>query len=78
MEALTALGLAANITQFVDFGARPVGTTKDIVETGTTLQIADIDRAATDLKRLSQGLVASAGGLKPANPEDAVRSTLFH
>lgn len=77
MEALSALGLAANIVQFVDFSARLIGNAQDIVETGTTLEISDIDRAATDLKRLNQSLAASATGVKSASPEDAVRLTIF-
>ncbi|KAF2661187.1 hypothetical protein K491DRAFT_674163 [Lophiostoma macrostomum CBS 122681] len=71
MEAVAALGLAANILQLVDFGTRLVGTVHEIVKTGTSLEIADIDRTASDLKRLSRKLDESTVAVNLDNSDEA-------
>lgn len=39
MDPLTALGLTANIAQFIDFGSRLIHQTKEVALTSTTISI---------------------------------------
>jgi NACHT domain len=62
MEILTAIGLAGNIIQFVDFGGKLVSKTAEIYKSGTgaLIENVDIETATNDLILLSTKLHDSA------------------
>ncbi|KAI9785399.1 MAG: hypothetical protein M1816_000414, partial [Peltula sp. TS41687] len=66
MEVLTAIGLTANIIQFVDFGGKLISKTAEIYESssGVLVENVDIETATNDLARLSAKLHDS---VKPAS-----------
>jgi hypothetical protein len=77
MEALTALSLAGNICQFVEFGAKILREGKQISISGTSLNVQHLSLVANDLNKLMLSLKQqfescrdSIGNLKA---EDQVR-----
>ncbi len=56
MDPLSALGLAANIAQFVDMGIALVRNTKEIVEAGATVSTLHLAGLATDIQNVSASL----------------------
>lgn len=49
MDPLTALGLAANIAQFIDFGSKLVSATEEIASAGQSISVAHLSTIAADL-----------------------------
>ena len=58
-ESLTALGLASNIVQFLDFGYRLFCQSKELYESSQSLvnEAVELETIACSLRRLSTGLV---------------------
>ncbi len=80
MDPLTALGLAANVAQFVDFGASIFRDSKEIFHRGSTVSIRHLDELASDIKRVSSSLTGKCADLssKPLSKEEEVPfSALF-
>jgi hypothetical protein len=75
MEALAAFSLAASVLQVVDFGVRLVGNVGHVLDKGTSLNVLDVDRAAVDLKRITQGMKHLSTGINIGNSQDAVSCT---
>ena len=75
MESLAALGLAANIVQFVHFGATLLSGTSEIYHssTGASLGNAELELIAENLKQLSAGLEASPVGVGSPQLESQLR-----
>ncbi|KAF4632438.1 hypothetical protein G7Y89_g5698 [Cudoniella acicularis] len=72
MEALAVLGVASNILQVIDFSSKLVIAATEIHKARTTLQHADLQSAATDLKSLNSKLTTSlnsSGALTEENTE---------
>ncbi|KAH7360260.1 hypothetical protein BKA65DRAFT_492710 [Rhexocercosporidium sp. MPI-PUGE-AT-0058] len=61
MEALAALGLAAAVVQFVDFGSRLVSKGQQLYHSGALLDNVEIEDTATRLQALVEPLQASQG-----------------
>ena len=78
MEALVALGLAANVVQFVDFGCRLVSKSREIRRSGSLSQHVNLDLIANDLENLSGKLEASLNSASRVHTcltkEDTVRA----
>ena len=53
MDPLTALGLAANVIQFVDFASKLFSPEKEIHEVGTSKQNLDLGVIVDDLNAFS-------------------------
>ncbi|KAF2730145.1 hypothetical protein EJ04DRAFT_586887, partial [Polyplosphaeria fusca] len=68
MDPLSALGLAANIVQFVEFGATVFRETKEIAEHGSTVSSKDLASLAADFSNI-------AGNIK-RNKDDRVAVNL--
>jgi hypothetical protein len=49
MDPVTALGLAVNIAQFIDFGAKLIHQTKEIGRKGSTLDVEHLSTFTFDL-----------------------------
>jgi hypothetical protein len=49
MDPLTALGLAANIAQFIDFGSKLISTTEEIANAGQSISVAHLSTITADL-----------------------------
>lgn len=49
MDPLTALGLAANIAQFIDFGSKLISTTKEIAVAGQSVSVGHLTNVTNDL-----------------------------
>jgi hypothetical protein len=62
LDPLTAVGLAANIVQFLDFTLKLVTETRDIHHSasGHSAKSASLSAIADDLKSLSEGLLLSS------------------
>jgi hypothetical protein len=73
MDPVSALGLAANILAFIDFGVKIVSTAKHIHDSGTGVTREDEARqiAATQMQ-----LIASKLLLSPSPPLDAQQAAL--
>jgi hypothetical protein len=56
MDPLTALGLAANIAQFIDFGTSLVSHTKEIGKIGSSVNIAHLKSLTSDLVAINSSL----------------------
>ncbi|KAK0620470.1 hypothetical protein B0T14DRAFT_521495 [Immersiella caudata] len=56
MEPFTALGLAGNITQFVDFSCRLLSQAKEIRQSGSVAQVQNVTEVAQQLALLSSKL----------------------
>lgn len=59
MDPLTAFGLAANILQLVDFGSRLLSTGREISQTGSTLENAEIEQVVLAFQKLNEDLQES-------------------
>ena len=61
LDAISALGLAGNIVQFVQFGCALVAESQDIYcsATGTSTKSIELELIATDLHNFSESLTAS-------------------
>lgn len=67
VDPLTAIGLAGNIVQFIDFGTKIVSKAHDIHTSaaGATRDVSDLNHVTEELRRTSQVLrngLASVGG----------------
>lgn len=58
MEALTAIGLIANVIQFVDLGAKLVGSAKEMRDSasGMTLENKSLEEVTIEMRDLSSSL----------------------
>ncbi|RDW57467.1 hypothetical protein BP6252_13805 [Coleophoma cylindrospora] len=56
MDPLTALGLAANIAQVIDLGAKLISTTKEIADAGKSLSVGHLSNITSDLIDLNATL----------------------
>jgi hypothetical protein len=56
MEAFAALGLAANIAQFIELGAKIFKDAKEIKDAGSTVSTSHLATLASDMKSLSSSL----------------------
>lgn len=65
MEALAALGLAAAVVQFVDFGSRLVSKSQQLYHSGALLGNVDMEDTAKRLQVL-------VGPLQVSQGEDAI------
>ena len=52
MEALAALGLAANIAQFLELGAKIFKDVREITDAGSTISASHLSTLAADLNHL--------------------------
>ncbi|OCK79902.1 hypothetical protein K432DRAFT_354034 [Lepidopterella palustris CBS 459.81] len=71
LDPLSALGLAGNIVQFVDFACKLIAETRELYysESGLSSKAETLDTITQDLRRLSDGLeVSSARGTSAAGP----------
>ncbi|KAL4927033.1 uncharacterized protein BDV17DRAFT_292926 [Aspergillus undulatus] len=64
MDPLSAIGLASNILQFIEFGASLCGKIHEVASsaTGSTQEIAHIGIVVEDLRSATDGLSASVKG----------------
>jgi len=55
MEALTAIGLIANIVQFVDLGAKLINSAKEIQAStnGMTMENKNLEKVTTEMRKLT-------------------------
>jgi hypothetical protein len=62
MDPFSALGLAAAVVQFVQFGSKLVSESQEIYQsaTGSTIEHAELERACQDLSQLSASLATSS------------------
>ena len=56
MEPLTALGLAASVAQFIDFGSKLVGKTREIARAGSSVSVADLSTLTSDIIDINKSL----------------------
>lgn len=66
IDPLTAIGLAGNIVQFIDFGTKIVSKARDIHTSavGATRDVSDLNHVTEELRRTGQVLrngLASVG-----------------
>ena len=83
MEPLTALGLAASVAQFIDFGSKLVGKTREIAKAGSSVSVAHLSTLTSDLIDINDSLESKIGLVKAQNfiltKEEQVRvSHLIH
>lgn len=81
MDPLTALGLAGNIVQLVDFGCKTLSESYEIYKAGSTSAHEAINFIATDLATLADRIrhdLESASGVKgPINANEQVGNFLM-
>jgi hypothetical protein len=77
LDPMSAIGLAANIIQFVDFGCRLLSEANEIYHsaTGVTGDNTELQRIAESLSRLSERLITpTSESKKPlSSPEEEIR-----
>lgn len=56
METLVALGLAANIVQFLDFGSKLISTTKEVAGAGAAVDIVHLSNLSSDLVNINDSI----------------------
>jgi hypothetical protein len=59
LDPLTALGIASNVIQLVDFTSKVLSKTKDIRSRGKTVDNARLEALTVNLVSLSENLLAS-------------------
>ena len=64
MEPLTALGLAASVAQFIDFGSKLVGKTREIAKAGSSVSIAHLSTLTSDLIDINKSLESNISLVK--------------
>lgn len=76
MESLAALGLAANIVQFVHFGATLLSETSELYHsaTGASIGNAELESITKNVQKLSEGLEASPHDLGSSEQENTLRN----
>ena len=67
MEPLTALGLAASVAQFIDFGSKLVGKTREIARAGSSVSVADLSTLTSDLIDINKTLDSGISLVKAQN-----------
>ncbi|KAM0805354.1 hypothetical protein BDR22DRAFT_785401, partial [Usnea florida] len=67
MEPLTALGLAASVAQFIDFGSKLVGKTREIARAGSSVSVADLSTLTSDLIDINKSLDSGINLVKAHN-----------
>lgn len=77
MDPLTALSLAANVAQFLEFGSSIFHNTKEIVKAGRTVSTAHLTSLANDIKRINASLTKQYSEFDSTalTQEEKVRST---
>lgn len=80
MDPLTALGLAGNIVQFIDFSCKILSDSYEIYRAGSTSEHEEINFIATDLStladRIQHGLGSASGLNGPINANEQVGNFL--
>ena len=81
MEPLTALGLAASIAQFIDFGSNLVGKTREIAKAGSSVSVDHLLTLTSDLADINKSLkyqveLTRAGNRLPTKEEQVGTSNL--
>ena len=76
MEPLTALGLAASVAQFIDFGPKLVGKTREIAKAGSSVSVDHLSTLISNLLDINKSLksqtnLATAGNA-PLTKEEQV------
>jgi hypothetical protein len=56
MDPLSALSLAAAVAQFIDFGSELVCHTKEIVKSGSSVNVQHLSRVASDLVEINSSI----------------------
>ncbi len=56
MEPLSALGLAAATAQFIDFGSKIIGHTKEIGKAGSSVSVEHLSTITSDLIEINSDL----------------------
>ena len=56
MEPLTALGLAASIAQFIDFGSNLVSKTRQIAKAGSSVSVDHLSTITSNLLDINKSL----------------------
>ncbi|PVH78540.1 hypothetical protein DL98DRAFT_550080 [Cadophora sp. DSE1049] len=68
MDPITALGIAANVAQFLDFGSRLVSLTKEVAGEGVTVDVAHLSIITSDLVDIN---ISIQRELQPASTNPA-------
>lgn len=81
MEPLTALGLAASIAQFIDFGSNLVGKTREIAKAGSSVSVGHLLTLTSNLVDINESLkyqvgLTRAGNRLPTKEEQVGMSNL--
>ena len=76
MEPLAALGLAASVAQFIDFGSNLVGKTREIAKAGSSVSVDHLSSLTSNLldinKSLNSQMVLAAPENAPLTKEEQV------
>ena len=56
MEPLIALGLAASVAQFIDFGSKLVGKTREIAKAGSSVSVDHLSTLTSNLLEINKSL----------------------
>lgn len=67
MEPLTALGLAASIAQFIDFGSNLVGKTREIAKAGSSVSVDHLLTLTSNLVDINKSLKYQVGLTRVGN-----------
>jgi hypothetical protein len=82
MDPFTAVGLAGNIIQFLDFTSKLIDTGLEVSRSGGTAENHELQNIATDFeilsRKLSNHLRPEPGQVTCASPEDQVFVSIFN
>ena len=67
MDPISALSLAANIIQFIDFGTRLLRDSKEIADTGSSVSVKSLSTLTRDLVEINSALKKQVRPLTPPN-----------
>ena len=67
MDPLTALGLAASIAQFIDFGSNLVGKTRELAKAGSSVSVDHLSTLTSNLVDINKSLKYQVGLSKAGN-----------
>ena len=67
MESLIAFGLAASVAQFIDFGSKLVGKTREVAKAGSSVSIAHLSTLTSDLIDINKSLESNIILVKAQN-----------
>jgi hypothetical protein len=81
MDPFTAVGLAGNIIQFLDFTSKLIDTGVEVSRSGGTAENHELQNIATDFEilcKLSHHLRPEPGQVTCVSPEDQVFVSIFN